>query len=333
MNQQEIAQYLEMVCDRTRSDAFERAIARAVPGRIVLDLGAGSGFLSHLALKHGAKKVYAIDGDAGALRLASALAQRFPQPERFVPIFGVSMDVDLPERVDVIVSETLDSTGIGEKVHIAIADAATRFLAAGGQVIPYRLDMYLALGESAQARSLGLEWEAAGRAHGLPYQGFNSLLGGMSFAVSCDQIVTGTPGATEPGWTPWQSVDLIRDDFHAHSVVPMRAVRTGPVDGIAIAWCAHLADDIVLSTFPDAPATHWKQGFLQMENRIVAEVGDQFVLEIAFDIYRSVPISCQWKLHHSRLADRERFIVGLPEAIRPFVDRDRVGFITSHGPE
>jgi SAM-dependent methyltransferase len=327
MNQQELHQYLEMLADRTRCAAYERAIARAVPGRTVLDLGSGPGFLSHLALKHGAKKVYAIDGDARALQLAGDLARRFPDPQRFVPVHGVSMDVSLPEPVDVIVSETLDSTGIGEKTHISLSDAARRFLVPGGTIIPHRLDLYLGLGQSSESRSFGRAWQEVGHRFGLPYEDFSAQLAGIALATRVDELVTGAPAPAPPGWVPWQSVDLAANDFHSHTVVPMRAQRTGRVDGVAIAWVAHLLDDIVLSTLPDAPETHWKQGFVHLAEPIAAEVNDQFVFEIAFEAIPYQPLSFNWKLHFARSADRPRFLAGLPEAIRPLVETGRVAII------
>jgi hypothetical protein len=214
-----------------------------------------------------------------------------------------------------------------EKAHISISDAARRFLVPGGAVIPNRLDLFLGLGTSVQAKSFGRAWEQAGRNYGLPYERFDSLLSGIGFAARCEDLVTGIPTRAVPAWTPWQSVDLVRNDFEGHTVVPMRAVREGPVDGVAIAWRAHLTDDIILSTLPDAPETHWKQAFFHLDNPIAGQVDDLFVFEIAFSEVPYRPLVCQWKLHHSRSADSARFIASLPTLIRPFVETGQVGVI------
>lgn len=48
--------------DEVRTKRFEEAIKRTVKrGDIVADAGSGTGILALLALKHGAKKVYAIE--------------------------------------------------------------------------------------------------------------------------------------------------------------------------------------------------------------------------------------------------------------------------------
>jgi protein arginine N-methyltransferase 1 len=328
MSHQTLSQYLDMVADRSRSDAFERAIAATVPGKVVLDLGSGPGFLSHLALRHGAKKVYAMDADPEALGLATALARRLADADRFVPMLGYSLDLSLPEQVDVIVSETLDSTGVGENINVSLADGARRFLAPGGRVIPHRLELFLGLGESIQAREFSHAWEEAGQRYGLPYQDFDALLAGIGLVMDCPQIVTGNDAAGVPEWLHWQTVDLVKDDFRPHTMVPMRAARAGRVRGVSTAWRAHLTDDIVLSSLPDAPGTHWKQAFINFSTHIDAGPGDQFLFEISFNQTRVPGVPYELAVRHARAAHRDLFIASLPEGIRPFVREGRVATVT-----
>ena len=327
MNFQDFQQYLAMVQDRPRCEAYERAIARTVAGKVVLDLGSGPGFLSHLALKHGAAKVYAIEADPQALGLATELARRFPQPERFVPILGHSLALQLPERVDVIVSEILDSTGIGENAHVAMADAARRFLVPGGILIPHTLELFLGLGVSGEARSIGQAWEHVGADYGLPYESFDGLLGGIGLCVSCADLVTGDQTNGGTGWVHWQTVDLAKNDFHLHTVVPMRATRAGPVRGIANAWRAHLLDDIVLESLPEAPETHWKQGFFNIGQAVDAEAGDQFIFEIMFADSRDSRVAFNMRLHHAPAAERESLLARLPDWLRSPVEEGRVAVV------
>lgn len=327
MSQAALDQYLGMINDHVRSAAYEAAIAATVPGKVVVDLGAGCGFLSHLALKHGARKVYAIDADYQALGIATALARRFPGPERFVPLLGFSYDVQVPEPADVLVSETLDSNGIGENTHVAMADAARRFLAPGGRVIPERLDLFVALGESAEASAYAAAWSEAGTRYGLPYADIDGLLAGVSLTAHCPAMLTGDPATGVPGWQPWQSIDLARNDFRLHTVVPLRAASPGTVRGVMTAWRARLLAGIELSSLPADPPTHWKQCFMNLANPIAVERGDQFIFEIAFAESREPGVRFDMRLHHARAADRERFIAGLPAGLQPFVADGRVATI------
>ena len=47
--------------DSQRNTAYENWISENVKDKVVIDLGAGSGILCYLAVKHGAKKVYALE--------------------------------------------------------------------------------------------------------------------------------------------------------------------------------------------------------------------------------------------------------------------------------
>jgi predicted RNA methylase len=61
--------------DIDRTVAFEKALRRAVsPKDVVLDIGAGSGILSVLALRCGARRVIAVESDVDRLFFSSPKA-------------------------------------------------------------------------------------------------------------------------------------------------------------------------------------------------------------------------------------------------------------------
>ncbi len=53
--------HLQMLQDRRRMEYYSDIIKTKVQDKIVLDIGTGSGILSHLALRWGAKKVYSVE--------------------------------------------------------------------------------------------------------------------------------------------------------------------------------------------------------------------------------------------------------------------------------
>jgi protein arginine N-methyltransferase 1 len=63
--------------DTARMRAFAVAIERAVPGRVVLDMGAGpDAVLALCAARCGAARVYAVEGNASAAAAAARLVRR-----------------------------------------------------------------------------------------------------------------------------------------------------------------------------------------------------------------------------------------------------------------
>ncbi len=53
-----------MLKDKVRMDAYKQAIEKAAQGKVVIDVGAGTGVLSIMAANFGAKFVHAVEGSA-----------------------------------------------------------------------------------------------------------------------------------------------------------------------------------------------------------------------------------------------------------------------------
>ena len=141
----EVEVHRTMICDRVRTEAFRRAINSAVrPGDIVLDVGAGSGILSMFAAQAGAARVYAVERTTVAV-LAQELAAANGVGEIVQLIHGDVMDVELPERVDLIVSEWLGGFGIDEGMLVPVIAARDRWLKPGGVMVPRSVTAWAAL--------------------------------------------------------------------------------------------------------------------------------------------------------------------------------------------
>jgi type I protein arginine methyltransferase len=140
--------YGEMIADTDRFQAYSSAIAAAVrPGSTVLEIGCGPGLFSFLACRAGARKVYAIDSEeivhfARELASVNGLADR-------LQLFEVdSRELDLPERVDVIVSDIRGSLPFFGTAIAALHDARERLLSPSGRLIPQRDTLRAALIEA-----------------------------------------------------------------------------------------------------------------------------------------------------------------------------------------
>jgi amino acid adenylation domain-containing protein/non-ribosomal peptide synthase protein (TIGR01720 family) len=130
--------YYAMTHDERRNASYRAAIDRLVPGKVVLDIGTGAdAVLARFCLDAGAKRVYAIEALDHAYVKARELIGRLGLSGKITIIHGDSTAVELPEPVDVCVSELLGTIGSSEGV-IPILNDARRFLRRGGSVIPLR---------------------------------------------------------------------------------------------------------------------------------------------------------------------------------------------------
>ncbi len=130
--------YAGMLGDEARMSGYCNALKRAVkPGDTVLDLGTGTGYFAIFACKLGARHVYAIDPNP-AIEVGRNLARANGVADRITWYQEDSTRVELPERVDVIVS---DLRGLlpQNTAHLeAIQDARGRLLKPGGILLPMR---------------------------------------------------------------------------------------------------------------------------------------------------------------------------------------------------
>jgi precorrin-6B methylase 2 len=158
-----IGYHAVLLDDARRTRAFGRALRELVrPGDVVADLGAGTGILSLLALRAGAGRVYAIEKGPVA-SLARALARENGVADRLRVVRGRSAETRLPERADLVVTETLGPLAFDEGILEAAADARRRLLRPGGLIIPSRVRLIGAAAAAPRGRDwrYGVSLEAA----------------------------------------------------------------------------------------------------------------------------------------------------------------------------
>lgn len=137
MSDYTLADYVGMLGDHARMEAYTRALRRHVrPGHVVVDLGAGPGVFALFAARLGAR-VHAIDPNEAVLAL-DELASASGLRERVVIHHADSRAVDLGEPADLVVADirgTLPLLGPGLS---CVVDARRRFLRPGGVLLPER---------------------------------------------------------------------------------------------------------------------------------------------------------------------------------------------------
>lgn len=134
--------HIQMLNDRRRTGAYLQALQESVkPGDVVLDLGTGSGILGVAAAQAGAGTVYAIEA-SGIAEVAGQVFKANGCDKKIHLLQGWSTQVDLPERVDLLVSELIGNDPLHERVLEMMIDGRKRFLKAGGKLIPARIRVY-----------------------------------------------------------------------------------------------------------------------------------------------------------------------------------------------
>jgi protein arginine N-methyltransferase 1 len=252
-----------MLYDKIRCDAYREAIRRTVkPGDVVVDLGAGTGLLSFFALQAGARHVYAIEM-SGIADATAELIEANGYRGRITLIRKNSKRVRLPERCDVLVTETLSSFCFDTENAIEfVADARERFLKPGGRIIPESADTFF-LPVSSEAFGVGRLVPAAlgmpPRFYGLDYRPFNKRIFGQP------RLVRASGKAFLALSDPAQCyrVDFYKDSKNpAKTFVPLRLTVGGRLDGFLGWFEARLCEGATLSNSPYLPLTSWWQLYL-----------------------------------------------------------------------
>ncbi|CAD6340351.1 unnamed protein product [Miscanthus lutarioriparius] len=136
----------EMLCDRVRMDAYHSAVFRNAPhfkGKVVLDVGTGSGILAIWSAQAGARKVFAVEATNMAEH-ARELARANGVADIVEVIQGTVEDVELPEKVDVIISEWMGYFLLRESMFDSVICARDRWLKPDGVMYPSHARMWLA---------------------------------------------------------------------------------------------------------------------------------------------------------------------------------------------
>ncbi len=258
--------YYEMMSDPVRTDAFRRAVKRAVrPGDVVVDLGAGLGILSFFALQAGARKVYAIE-KMDSIELFREVARLNGLDKRIVFIHGNSKECTLDEKADVIVSETLGSFALDENTLEFTIDARERFLKPGGRMVPEVVRLWLAPVESERIyRKLDF-WRNVGGVD------FSPALGELTRRLLVEDIDEESL-LSRPLVYGGFDFRKIKTPFYENRLT-FTFERPGTVHGLAGWFDAELFDDIAISTSPSSPRTHWRQAFFPMKEPIKVIRGD-----------------------------------------------------------
>ncbi|KAJ0050979.1 hypothetical protein NL108_011759, partial [Boleophthalmus pectinirostris] len=304
-----------MLNDRGRNQKYQRAIERAVQsGRsTVLDIGTGTGILGMCAKRAGAAEVYACELSKTMYELACEVvsANGLGGQISILHMKSLEMEVprDIPQRVSLVVTETVDAGLFGEGIIESLIHAWHNLLlprqtvdeensepSASGRVIP----------AGATVFAMAVECPEIRRHHRLcvPSVGGLSLgaCGDLRSPVSCSSVpddamepytterLSRLPGGYTALTQPFTALDIDFNNVQELEGLTSRPVHKlwlpvtheGRLDALAVWFQLHLDQDNSLSTGPEED-TCWEQAIYPVHTTkdFALKLGDKLLVEVS----------------------------------------------------
>ncbi len=272
---------------------YQKAIHDTVKaGDVVLDLGCGSGILGLFACQAGASKVYAVEQSA-AITLAKELAKANGYSDRIVYLNQNIKDVQLDEKVDVIVSELISKAVLGQRMSEAIGWSRDNLLKTEGRILPKHVDLLVAPIEHAKLYQKTTLPPLA--EYNLDFSPISKR--SYSTPISCHTPTDALLSAGQIAYHYNAYTAGINDYFTSHLVYSVD--KPGTLHGFTLWFSSILSDDHILAnTPPGIPA--WDNLVLPLSEPITVERGDTIELALTGRDDSEMPSMWAWntKVNH-----------------------------------
>ena len=214
------------------------------------------------------------------VRLARRLVKRNNFADRITIIRGDIEKVNLPEKVDVIVSEWLGVFGVDENLLAPLLLARDRWLKPGGAMLPARVTAWIA---PVWNEHLSL---ASALRTGRPYELDLSLVGDPDAESVMGWWLPADPDtlATDPQamWTTDVQTMRVEDARQPLAVsLALTAPRTARVNALMTWFTAEFGGEITLTNAPTARSTHWGQYLFPLDRQLDLSEGATLRVEFA----------------------------------------------------
>ncbi|KAL3502346.1 hypothetical protein ACH5RR_036795 [Cinchona calisaya] len=304
----------EMIKDRARTETYRNAILQhqsQIAGKVVVDVGCGTGILSIFCAQAGAKRVYAVDASDIAIQ-ANEVVKANNLSDTVIVLHGRIEDVEIDEEVDVIISEWMGYMLLYESMLGSVIRARDRWLKPGGLILPSNATLYMAPVTHPDRYSQSIDfWR---NVYGIDMSAMLPLAKQCAFEEPSVETIAGENILTWPHVV--KHVDCYTVSVHELECITTRfkfeSMMRAPFHGFAF-WFdvefngpelfpsnsetsssfnassnGHVADSsqrkkrpnpneaLVLSTAPEDPPTHWQQTLIYFYDPIDV-VQDQLI--------------------------------------------------------
>nr|XP_043624692.1 probable protein arginine N-methyltransferase 6 [Erigeron canadensis] len=291
----------EMIKDRVRTETYRTAILQHqshIEGKVVVDVGCGTGILSIFCAQAGAKRVYAVDASEIALQ-AKEVVKANNLSDTVIVLHGRVEDVQIDEEVDVIISEWMGYMLLYESMLGSVIVARDRWLKPGGLILPSNAVLYMAPVTNPDRYGDSIDfWR---NVYGIDMSPIMPLAKQCAFEEPSVETISGENVLTWPHvvkhvdcytitiqelesiTTSFKFQSMMRAPFHgfafwfdvefsgpdAPSLID-GSTKTNP-SGSHRRKRANPSDALVLSTAPEDPPTHWQQTIVYFYDPIDVE--------------------------------------------------------------
>jgi len=270
-----VDEHREYLSDAARLDAYRRAIHEIVrPGMTVADVGSGTGVLGLFALSAGAARLYSIEA-TGMIEIARAIASANGFGDRFQAVQSHSSEAELPERVDVIISDFVGRFGFDADILEIYPDAAERWLKPEGHLLPSAISLTVAPVQRADVDAQVGFWSQRRAGFDLSSARDWAVNTGYPVELTADDLLS-------------DPAEAIRVDVGRRPESPLRASvefvvrRAADVHGIGGWTAARLSPGVTLTNSPLASDRIRRRNvFLPLRAPFAVAVGDRIRLDLA----------------------------------------------------
>ncbi|KAI5704369.1 hypothetical protein M8J76_000406 [Diaphorina citri] len=277
-----LSQQHNMLQDYVRTSTYQEAVlsnSNDFEGKVVLDVGAGSGILSFFAAQAGAKKVYAVEASSMA-KYAETLVHANGLKDRITVIAGKVEEISLPEPVDIIISEPMGYMLYNERM-LETYLHAKKWLKPNGLMFPSRGDLHI-----APFMDEALYMEQFNKANFWAQTSFHHVdLSSMRDAALKEYFKQPIVDTFDIRICLAKSIRHVinfqeanEEDLHnIHIPVEWTLMKTGTIHGLAF-WfdVAFIGSTLTvwLSTAPTEALTHWYQVRCLLESPLFGKQGE-----------------------------------------------------------
>jgi len=261
-----------MVTDATRVEAYRRALRSVItPDSFVIEIGTGIGVFAVIAKQLGARRVVAIE-PSDAIAVAKMIAHD-NGATGIEFIHGLSTDVSLSEKADVIVSDLRGVLPLFDSHLASVIDARERLLAPQGTLIPAADTLYAAVVEFPKQYNVRTPAHSA--------DGTVKLDALRRFTTNSWQKARFQPEhlLTQPA--AWATIDYRAiNGADVAGTATFGIERNGCAHGLALWFDATLVEGVTFSNAPNHPHLVYGSAFFPWPEAVDVQQGDQIHVHI-----------------------------------------------------